>query len=440
MHALRWPSSVPARRLDSVCALLAGALLALGCAPGVARAATDRYTVQFESTMTDEFLGLEGADHGKFVNEYAATVGLSSAAKGAPYTGSTTGRYLQTTGSTELAGKCEGTPDMNRQIDESGNPAPFRVVSFTPATAAGGSAVLTLNVGMPTETYRNEVTVSACNLAPPSTIPNWWADWGVSHKGSMLTSEANEFQLTLTRGSGSDAGSVTYSGVVASKGNLNATESSKITVTEAECTVPDVVGDPRALAEEAIEEAGCKVGAVKEKKSTVVAIGNVISSNPGAGAKEPPETPVALVVAKGGKVKRKCRVPALKGDTLAAARRALRKAECSLGKVKKAASSKIGAGKVISSNPKKGKSEKTGFKVALVLSKGSGKCKVPALEGDLLPVATKALQKAGCSLGKVGAEKSTKVAAGKVISSKPKKGSKLKGGSKVAVTISLGKV
>ena len=433
------------RWIVGACAAMAFALAPVWVLPAVAGAETARYTVHFDSTMVDEFPGNENEAHGKYTNEYTATVPLTSAAKGSPYTGSVTGSYARTEGVAELASTCLETPSINKQIDHSGNPAPFKVVSFTPATSAGASPVLTINVGMPTETYLNEVTVPACNLAPPTAIPNWWSLWGASHKASLLTSEPNEFQLMLSKGSGETAATATYSGVVEQQGNLIGSESTTISVTEGQCVVPDVVREPSNLAREAIEEAGCTVGAVSEKSSTTVALGEVISSSPAAGANVAAGTAVSLVIAKGGKVKRECIVPNLKGDSLAAAQRALKKAECGLGKVKKAKSLTLAKGKVVSSTPKRGSKQKAGYKVALTISNGPGKkegkksqCKVPGLAGDSLVAAKAALEKAGCSLGRVSIEKSTSLAAGKVVSSKPNKGTKLKAGAKVGLVISIG--
>jgi beta-lactam-binding protein with PASTA domain len=427
---------------------IAGACLAIVCslapaltATTVAAAETVRYTVHFDSTMVDEFPGNENNAHGKYTNEYTATVPLTSAAKGSPYTGSVTGSYARAEGVTELVSECKGGSEVNKLIEQAGNAAPFKVVSFV----AGASPVLTVNVGMPAETYLAE-GIGPCAGPPQTTsVPNWWALWSASHKASLLAGEQNEFQLTLNKGSGETAATATYSGIVEQQGNLIGSENTTITVTQGQCVVPDVVGEPLNLAKEAIEEAGCTVGAVREKSSTTVALGEVISTSPAPGATVAAGSAVSLVIAKGAKVKRACVVPKLKGDTLAAATRALEQAECGLGKIKKSKSKKVAKGKVISSKPKAGSKKKVGYKVALTISKGPGKkkgkksqCKVPGVAGDTLVAATAALAKAGCSLGKVSAEKSTSIAAGKVISSKPKKGSKLAAKAKVALVVSIG--
>jgi hypothetical protein len=66
----------------------------------------------------------------------------------------------------------------------------------------------------------------------------------------------------------------------------------------------------------------------------------------------------------------RCVVPKLKGKTLKAAKKALRKAHCGLGKVSRAPSSKVRKGRVIAQKPRPGVKRRAGAKVALTLSKG----------------------------------------------------------------------
>ncbi len=65
-----------------------------------------------------------------------------------------------------------------------------------------------------------------------------------------------------------------------------------------------------------------------------------------------------------------CVVPKLAGKTVAAARRALRRAGCTLGRTTKRRSTKVRAGRVVSSNPKRGAHRRHGTRVALVVSRG----------------------------------------------------------------------
>ncbi|HJR01551.1 MAG TPA: PASTA domain-containing protein, partial [Methylomirabilota bacterium] len=65
-----------------------------------------------------------------------------------------------------------------------------------------------------------------------------------------------------------------------------------------------------------------------------------------------------------------CVVPRLKGKTLKAARKALRRAHCALGKVRRAYSSKVKRGRVVAQKPRPGARRRAGAKVALTLSRG----------------------------------------------------------------------
>ncbi len=82
----------------------------------------------------------------------------------------------------------------------------------------------------------------------------------------------------------------------------------------------------------------------------------------------PTPTPVGPLVVK---PTAKCVVPKLKGLTVAAAEKALTKAHCSVGKIKKSKSKHVKKGRVISGNDAAGRSLPAGTKVILVVSKGA---------------------------------------------------------------------
>lgn len=65
-----------------------------------------------------------------------------------------------------------------------------------------------------------------------------------------------------------------------------------------------------------------------------------------------------------------CKVPRLRGKTLAAARHALALSGCNVGKVMRVHSSKVRKGRVVSSKPGAGSTRRRGTKVSLVLSRG----------------------------------------------------------------------
>jgi hypothetical protein len=66
----------------------------------------------------------------------------------------------------------------------------------------------------------------------------------------------------------------------------------------------------------------------------------------------------------------KCLVPNVKGKPLASAEKAIVKAHCAVGKVKKSRSSHVKKGRVVSQSAGAGKSLPSGTKVNLVVSKG----------------------------------------------------------------------
>jgi uncharacterized delta-60 repeat protein len=65
-----------------------------------------------------------------------------------------------------------------------------------------------------------------------------------------------------------------------------------------------------------------------------------------------------------------CRVPNVMGKTLRSAKRAIKHAHCTVGRVTRAFSSKVGAGRVISQRPRPHRVLPAGAKIKLVVSKG----------------------------------------------------------------------
>jgi beta-lactam-binding protein with PASTA domain len=65
-----------------------------------------------------------------------------------------------------------------------------------------------------------------------------------------------------------------------------------------------------------------------------------------------------------------CVVPRVTGRALGAAKRAIGKAHCSVGRVRRAYSSRVAAGRVLSQTPRHGRRLVFGAKVSLVVSRG----------------------------------------------------------------------
>jgi len=77
-------------------------------------------------------------------------------------------------------------------------------------------------------------------------------------------------------------------------------------------------------------------------------------------------TPVQVV----GFGRAQCVVPKVKGKKLAAAKRVIRKAHCSVGKITKAFSKRVKKGRVISQKPRPGATVPAASPVNLKVSKG----------------------------------------------------------------------
>jgi beta-lactam-binding protein with PASTA domain len=67
----------------------------------------------------------------------------------------------------------------------------------------------------------------------------------------------------------------------------------------------------------------------------------------------------------------KCVVPKVKGKTLAAARKAIGRGHCAVGKVRLAYSAKVKRGRVVSQKPAPGTRLRKGAKVNLTVSRGA---------------------------------------------------------------------
>jgi serine/threonine-protein kinase len=130
-------------------------------------------------------------------------------------------------------------------------------------------------------------------------------------------------------------------------------------------------------------------------------------------------------------------VPTVKGLPQAQAAEALVAANLAVGTVKEAFDDKVEAGAVVSSAPKAGASVKPATAVDLVISKGPEPVPVPAVVGKKSGPAKDALVRAGLK-SDVTQKFSEEVADGVVISVKPKEGTIVDSGTRVALVVSKG--
>ena len=199
-------------------------------------------------------------------------------------------------------------------------------------------------------------------------------------------------------------------------------------------TTPDVTGQKVEQATKALAAVDLQLEVAEEAYSETVPAGAVISSDPEPGAGSSPGGTVTVTVSKGPE---RYDVPSVKGSTLEQATKALTNANLTVGAVTEAYDDKVDLGDVVSSSPKAGASVKPGTAVDLVVSKGPEPVPVPDVIGRKLSAAKAALQKAGLKAD-VTERFSDEVAAGVVISVKPKPGSIVNSGTRVDLVVSKG--
>ena len=148
-------------------------------------------------------------------------------------------------------------------------------------------------------------------------------------------------------------------------------------------TVPNVVGQKDADAQNAIKSAGLSVGTVTYEYSDSVAQGIVISQSVDGGKKVSAGTTVDLVISNGPEPAAKVNVPPVTGTSESNARQLIQNAGLSVGTVTYQHSSSVAAGYVISCSPGVGSSVDEGTSVSLVVSTGPEQTSPdPGTEGD----------------------------------------------------------
>ena len=135
-------------------------------------------------------------------------------------------------------------------------------------------------------------------------------------------------------------------------------------------TVPNVVGQKDADAQNAIKSAGLSVGTVTYEYSDSVAQGIVISQSVDGGKKVSAGTTVDLVISNGPEPAAKVNVPPVTGTSESNARQLIQNAGLSVGTVTYQHSSSVAAGYVISCSAGVGSSVDEGTSVSLVVSTG----------------------------------------------------------------------
>ncbi|MEU5524386.1 Stk1 family PASTA domain-containing Ser/Thr kinase [Streptomyces sp. NPDC052079] len=132
------------------------------------------------------------------------------------------------------------------------------------------------------------------------------------------------------------------------------------------------------------------------------------------------------------------KVPPLLAKTEKEARDRLADAGLDVGEVKETYSDTVERGKVVGTDPKAGARIRSNDSVSLTISKGPQTVRVPDLDGYPQDKARSLLKDEGLEPGMATREFSETVPAGSVISTEPGKGTKVRAGSAVALTVSKG--
>ncbi len=215
-----------------------------------------------------------------------------------------------------------------------------------------------------------------------------------------------------------------------------------------EVMMPDLAGMTKEEAQQLITGQNLTIGAdgINEEYSDVVEKGRVITQSIPADERIAVQTQITLAVSLGSLNEETAllKVPDLTGMTKEKALKLLGKLKEQagftfvLGEVKNKYSAEVEKGKIISQKPKAGETVRTNEPIRIVLSKGPEMVQIPELVYLTKDQATGKLEKAGLQ-AEVVTEYSEQAAAGLVIRQGVKAGSKAAKGSRVTITVSLGK-
>ncbi len=192
--------------------------------------------------------------------------------------------------------------------------------------------------------------------------------------------------------------------------------------------VPDVVGEPLAIARTTLSEANLGVGIITEAWDSSIAAGSIVSTVPGVGEELMSGTLIDIVVSKGPKP---VKIPGLTGVPADEASAQLEAAGL-IVTTSEEFSSSIDSGLVISTSPDKGARVDVGDTVELVVSKGPPPVEVPFLIDMIKEDAVALLQSLGLN---VDINEPPFTPLNRVIAQDPSSGTLVPAGSTVTITI-----
>ena len=194
--------------------------------------------------------------------------------------------------------------------------------------------------------------------------------------------------------------------------------------------VPQIKGLTQDQAQSMLDSAGLDYK-FESMESDEVEPGQVISTTPAIGSEVSKGDTITVYV-------RESQLPSLWGMTAEEAEAAIKEAGFVPKRGSDVYSDKTSEGKVVYTNPKQGENVAAGSIITYYISKGAETVKVPDLLGKTKSQAKSALEKVGLKLGNASSSYSDNFAKNKVCVQSKSSGTKVKKGTKVDITLSLG--
>jgi len=207
-------------------------------------------------------------------------------------------------------------------------------------------------------------------------------------------------------------------------------------------TVPDVRGQPEAIAQSNLQNAGLTVGSTLRQPDPTMPSGSVISTVPAAGTQVELGSSVTLLVSEGFSQPQQCPVPDVTHQTVDNAREILFAVGLfNVGAITVQPSASIAPGLVSGQSPAAGTPVAYGTTINLFVSSGSqAPIATPNVVGLTLDEATVSLTQVGLKAGFVSRQTSNTVEAGRIISQSPLMTALVPVGWSINLVVSLGPI
>lgn len=203
-----------------------------------------------------------------------------------------------------------------------------------------------------------------------------------------------------------------------------------VSTPESKTQVPQIKGLTQEQAQSMLDSAGLDYK-FESIESDEVEPGQVISTTPAIGSEVSKGDTITVYV-------RESQLPSLWGMTAEEAEAAIKEAGFIPKRGSDVYSEQTQEGKVAYTDPKQGENVSVGSTITYYISKGAETVKVPDLLGKTKSQAKSALEKVGLKLGSTSSSYSDNFAKNKVCVQSKSSGTKVKKGTKVDITMSLG--